>query len=315
MTAKQELKMSGYRLILVVTMLLLISGCSAGLEYRPTEYPLEIPTETPTPDIAYMVTDIRTTGKVVLTEEINLSFAISGMVEELLVEEGDYVEENQVIGHLDTTVLDFELETAMSSLTVAQANLQRVKAGPSPYEIVEAENAVLAAELDTGSTPEEQAASVASAKAHLEYLRSLPLPEDLAIAEAGVAQALASVNLAKAYLAQAELIAPRDGAVVNVLINSHEYTRIGDPVVQIADLSQLSVEAEMYDFEIIHLKPGDSAVISFEALPGVAVEGIIKRIVPDETKPGGGRFIVTIRLSQAPAGLQRGMTAYVVIPR
>jgi multidrug resistance efflux pump len=288
------------------------------VESRPTEFVLEIPTETTPAQLSNQGAGIRTTGKVILTDELNLSFPIAGMVVELLVEEGDYVQTNEVIARLDTAVLDFEMASALSELAVVEANLQRVKAGPNRYEIVEAENAVIAAESEPESTSAEAAArdaNVAAAEARLEYSLSLPLPEDIAIAEAEVEQARASVNLTKARLDQAELLSPRNATVVNIFIDPHEYTWTGDPVIQLGDLNSLSVETEMYDFEIIHVEAGDKGLVTFEALPGREVEGIIKSIMPNETKASGGSFIVTIQLIEVPEGLQRGMTAYVVIPR
>jgi multidrug efflux pump subunit AcrA (membrane-fusion protein) len=311
--------MSGCRqTILSIIFLFLFTGCSAMGEIRPTEFVLAIPTETSPAPVLNQGTDIRTIGKVILTDELNLSFPIAGMVEELLVEEGEYVQENEVIARLDTTVLNFEMASAQSELAVAKANLERVKAGPSKYEIVEAENAVTAAESEPAFTSAEttaRAAKVAAAEARLDYLRNLPLPGDIAVAEAEVEKAGASVNLAKARLDQSELISPRTATVVNIFINPHEYTWTGDPVVQLGDLNRLSVETEMYDFEIIHVKAGDKGLVTFEALPGVEVEGIVKSIMPNETGASRGTFIVTIQLSKVPEGLQRGMTAYVVIPQ
>lgn len=312
--------MSGYRQVIVsIITLLLFTGCSALGESKPTEFVLELPTETPLVQASNQGRDFRTAGKVILTDELSLSFPIAGMVKELLVEEGDAVQENQVIARLDTTILDAEMARASGELAVAEAKLQRAKTGPLPYEILEAENEVLAASSEPVSRqpPEAtaQAANVAAAEARLEYLRSLPLPEDIAAAEAEVEQARASVSLAKARLDQAELVSPRDATVVKIFIKPPQYTAIGNPIVQLSDPNSLSVEIEMYDFEIVHIKAEDKGLVTFEALPGVQVEGIVKRIVPNEASANTGSFIVTIQLSEVPEGLQRGMTAYVAIPR
>lgn len=311
--------MSGCRRTIVsIISLLLFAGCSALVEAKPTEYILELPTETASAQVSYQGKDFRTAGKVILTNELDLSFPIAGMVEELLVEEGESVQANEVIARLDTSVLDAEMARAQSDLAVAEVNLQLVKVNPYQYQILEAKNAVAAASSERASTSAQataQAANVAAAEARLEYLLSLPHPEDIAAAQAKVEQARASVSLAKAHLDQAELVSPFNAVVVKIFINPHQYTGIGNPIVQLSDPNSLSVEIEMYDFEIIHIKTGDKGLVTFEALPGVQVEGIVKRIVPNEASTSPGSFIVTIQLSEVPEGLQRGMTAYVVIPR
>jgi len=70
----------------------------------------------------------------------------------------------------------------------------------------------------------------------------------------------------------------------------------------------------MYDFELVGISIGDTAIISFDALLGVEIEGSIYSIVPDESEARGGRYIVMMRLSEIPGGLRWGMTARVVFP-
>ena len=90
---------------------------------------------------------------------------------------------------------------------------------------------------------------------------------------------------------------------------------VGETVVQMSNLDTLSIQTEMYDFEIVGINVGDATIITFDALPGVEVEGSVYSILPDEAEDRGGRYSVMIRLNDIPEGLRWGMTAMVLIPQ
>ena len=69
-----------------------------------------------------------------------------------------------------------------------------------------------------------------------------PDPDDVALAEARIANAEAQVAAAKGILADLELAAPFDGVISEVYINASEWVAPGSPVLLIADLEHLQVE-------------------------------------------------------------------------
>jgi multidrug resistance efflux pump len=190
-------------------------------------------------------------------------------------------------------------------------------AGPHESVIAETQFQATAVALQPVETITETIAlesEMAAAQARLDYLLAQPLPEDIAVAQAEVTQAQLNVEAKRAQLELALLVAPTDGTVIEVLLNDHEYARVGETVVQMSNLDRLSVQTEMYDFELVGISLGDTAIISFDALPGVEIEGSVYGIVPDDSEARGGRYIVMLRLSEIPEGLRWGMTARVVIP-
>ena len=79
-------------------------------------------------------------------EEISISSETGGRVIELLVDEGDDVEEGQVLVRLDGTRLNAQIDVARAALDVAEAQLAQVQAGPTAEQIRRGEATVLEAE-------------------------------------------------------------------------------------------------------------------------------------------------------------------------
>ncbi|MCK5429009.1 MAG: efflux RND transporter periplasmic adaptor subunit [Anaerolineales bacterium] len=300
--------------LLVIVLLLTVTGCESQVENSPTPLPT---TQLSEPEFEFDQ-DIRASGKVIILNQMNLSFPISGHVLELTVQEGDYVQEGDLIAKLDTNSLIAEVARAEGALTVAQARLDRVMAGPHESEVTEAEIEVTAVASRPSLFIAEataQAADLAVAQARLDYLLAQPLPEDIAVAQAEVKQARLNVEASRARLNLANLVAPADGTVTEVFINAHEYASVGNPIVQMSDLTQLVLEVEMDDLEITSIDLGDVLLVTFEALPGVVVEGSVISIMPNDARVGERNFTVLIVLDVIPEGIRWGMTAEVVIPQ
>jgi len=255
-------------------------------------------------------------GKVVLSDEINLSFPMPGHVSNLLVKEGDYVKEGDLIASLNSTALESELRNAEASLVIAKANLDRVLAGSHHSEIYEAESIVESIQfrnLSDSYNQDQKGADLEAAQARLDYLEALPLPEDVAIAEAEVAQTKAAVDAITANIGLTELIAPRVGTITMVLINEYEFARIGEPIVTIGDISNVSVEVEMDGYEIQEIFLGGKALIWFYGLSEEPVSGTIIKILPND-RISGEDFIVRVNLDEVPENLRWGMSAEVRFP-
>jgi multidrug efflux pump subunit AcrA (membrane-fusion protein) len=85
---------------------------------------------------------ISATGKAIPADKAIVSAALPGHVIELLVDVGSTVKQGDVIARLDTATLDAEVAKAEAGLALAQASLDRVKAGPQPEQILAAQSAV-----------------------------------------------------------------------------------------------------------------------------------------------------------------------------
>jgi HlyD family secretion protein len=348
---------------------------------------------------------ISANGKVVPAQKTTLSFSLPGQVIDLRVDVGSAVKAGEVIGQLDTALLDAEIAKAEAAVKVAQAGLDRVKAGPRAEQVAEAQSnlaagkavvdqsaassavvkdgptqseingaraaaqqayidmvaartkkdvlqsdndkgkatskmvddadkqfaianrdyqaaqerlnklqaganadALRAAQANTGAASADYAAQ----QAQVNLLLAGARPEDIAVAEANLAQAQAGLERARAMRQQAELVAPFDGIVGDVLIRQGQYVNAGTPIVLLSDPTSLRIETtDLNEKDIASVKVGNKVDVAFDALPGVVVEGTVAEIAPKSNKAAGVNYTVTIDLAQVPEKLRWGMTALV----
>jgi HlyD family secretion protein len=114
-----------------------------------------------------------------------LGIKSSGEVVEVLVEEGDSVEEGQLLVRLDQTDYILAIAEAESGLAAAKAELEEKRAGPRPEDVAAAE-AQLEASLG----------GLAQAAAQRDDVAGGPAGAELAAARAELAQAYADYNVA-----------------------------------------------------------------------------------------------------------------------
>lgn len=95
---------------------------------------------------------VLTTGQVVSGIDLKLSFQGSGVVRQLLVQEGDTVSAGRLLAALDTSTARANLTTAQGSLAQAQANYEKLLAGASTEDIKTIENTVVSAQQDLDSS-------------------------------------------------------------------------------------------------------------------------------------------------------------------
>lgn len=74
------------------------------------------------------------TGSVTASEDVNLSFEISGTVSSINFKEGDRVLRGQVLASLDRSILESDVENVRASLAVQESKLSEMYAGTSQTE-------------------------------------------------------------------------------------------------------------------------------------------------------------------------------------
>lgn len=188
----------------------------------------------------------------------------------------------------------------------------------------EAVNAVrkALAETTTGSARQVQAAqsNVAAAvaqrdvaQARLDQVKSGATQAQIDAAQAGVAQAQAALEAARAALNEATLIAPFDGTIALISVDAGQVIGPGLAVVSIADMQSWEVDTDdLGEVDVVNVQPGQSVMLTFDALPGVTLNGAVTSITPRaENKRGDVTYTVKINIEQPDPRLRWGMTAQV----
>jgi HlyD family secretion protein len=140
--------------LLFIPILLLLTGCQ--INTQAAQEPTQIPVVTGE-------SGVTVEGKLVPTEHVQLSFNLPGMISEVLAEEGDIVEEGQVIARLDqrprlasaVAAAELEVVTAQQALKKLQENSAVTRAA-AQQRVASARDAVRYAErylnnLNSGS--------------------------------------------------------------------------------------------------------------------------------------------------------------------
>lgn len=152
-------------------------------------------------------------GHVVPIRSADLSFSTTGIIEEVLVAEGDQVEAGQLLARLGNARQTASLLQAEADAQRAQARLDQVAAGARAQEI-------------TGAR-----AAVDIAQAKLDSLKAGPTEAQVGAARANVAQAEAMLQKAQTPANEAEIAAAKadmDNAAAKVRLAQSDYDKIGE---------------------------------------------------------------------------------------
>ncbi len=177
------------------------------------------------------------------------------------------------------------------------ANLNWLLGRPDTIEVSEADARVTLAE-----------ANLADAQREWDRLKDGPDPDDVAAAEARIA-ALEST------LAQVLLEAPFAGTITQVNIKAGDQASPGgNPAFRIDDLSRLLVDVEITEVDINRIRPGQPAMMTFDAIPEKEYSGRVAEVASiGNSAQGMVNFTVTIELNSVDADVRPGMTAAVNI--
>ncbi len=196
----------------------------------------------------------------------------------------------------DLAVAEAELRTAQAALEQAQRDLERVLAGPEAGAV-----AVLTAQRAQGQRD-------------YAIYQNGPDPDEVALADAQVAHAETQLAAAQARLADLELVAPFAGVIAEVYVQPREWLAPGSPVLLLADLDHLQIETtDLGEIEVAQIHTGETAIVTFDALPELELTGTVLRIAPKAEAGTGVNYPVILVLSESPPALRWGMTAFVDI--
>ncbi len=141
----------------------------------------------------------------------------------------------------------------------------------------------------------------------LYQLERSPNPDDLAAAQAKVQSAQAEVN-------SMTLTAPFSGVVTSVGYQAGDSVSQSTPAVVLVDRSKLYVDLQVDESHVVNLSVGDTATITLEAMPKLALTGSVSNINPVGTSTQGVVYYdVRVMLDKTDPTILIGATADVTI--
>jgi len=237
-----------------------------------------------------------------------------------------------------------DIDQARANLVLARDKLEKALEDYEPYEDKPEDNLTRAALLSAKAQAEEQhdaavrllnnllagandldvaeaqagfefaQAQLAVAQREYEMLQKGADPQDVKLAEERLTYAKAQLSAAEAALRDLELQAPFDGTVSELYVRQSQWIAPGQPVLSLADLGHLRVETtDLNEIDVARLDVGNSAIVTFDALPDVSVEGKVVRIAPKASEGSGVNYTAIVELDEIPMKLRWSMTAFVDI--
>jgi RND family efflux transporter MFP subunit len=221
---------------------------------------------------------------------------LPGTIERMLVDIGDAVTLGQTIATIDRREIDAQADAAVAAVAVGKAALETAEAALA--------NAVLEHDraknlFDKGALPRQRLDGAQTAN------RSAAAQRDLATAN--LAQAEAALRRAREVQSNATITSPVTGYVVE---RNYDAGAIpGDkPVVVVADMRQMKLEAGVSELEAGRLRVGLKAAVLVQAKPGQVFAGQLAAIAP-EVDARNRHFMVDVRVPNANRALLSGMYA------
>ncbi|HEY0143562.1 MAG TPA: efflux RND transporter periplasmic adaptor subunit [Thermoanaerobaculia bacterium] len=175
--------------------------------------------------------------------EVTVGSDANGTIERLLVEEKQTVHAGQVIARIAADDTKAALAVARSRVGEADADIRLFAA-----EVARAQHLF---REDVGS---RQAVDKAE--------------RDLEASRARRGSAVAEVRRLEALVEKSVITAPIDGVVITRYAHAGETITNGDPVITIADLKRMRVEAEIDEFDVARVQLGGKAVVKAEGYKG-----------------------------------------------
>lgn len=235
--------------------------------------------------------------------QVELAFAESERIAEVLVREGDSVRAGQVLARLETQRLVPRVQEARARVAAQRQVLLRMRNGARPEEIAQARAALAAAQAEATNTRsvydraksisdsskgravseqdlEAALAALRMTEARVESMRKAldlalagPRKEEVAQAEAEVDAAQAALDLLKRQLSDAELIAPIGAVVRNRLMEPGEFATPQRPVLSLAVTTPKWVRAYASESALGRLRIGQPARVTIDSFPDEPLEG------------------------------------------
>jgi len=301
--------------LIFVACLLLVSLTACG--NQETESQQQI-VEVTRGDIVLSVT---ADGNLSLPWDRKLTFGTTGTVEEINVEQGDWVTEGQVLASLDTTSLELAVRAAEVDLESA-INSYNQLITPYPYstfafalpealeDIRVALQGIKEAQEELRKGLEGEQYSITEVKEKLRLAQdSLTEAESklacglgegvtpsesywtIRAAQIAVEKAQIDLDTANNNLEKTIMIAPFDGTIAKVDVKEGDKLSAWDyatkTIIELIDPTTMELEIKVDEIDIPDVELNQRAIISVDALPDVELEGKVTFICPVSTEESG----------------------------
>ena len=258
-----------------IGIILLILGFLFAIAYFVrTNSKSAIEYETTNPFISSIELTSVVTGKVIPEDEVEIKPQLNGIIEKILVEEGDTVQNGQLIAVIKVVPDERSVYGAQAQVTSSKLNLENGEKQLNRAKELFAKQIISQQEF------EDAELRYNSAKENLKAAEN-----DLEIIRNG--------SVAGSSTANTNIRATLSGTILEIPVEVGDQViaannfNAGTSVAIIADLSQMIFEGKVDEAEVGNLTNGMKIIVSMAAIPNKEFDAKLKFVAPKGTEEGG----------------------------
>jgi macrolide-specific efflux system membrane fusion protein len=254
----------------VAAIVLIGLGIGVKMAFFPAPQPMQYLTSSVTRgDVRESVL---ATGTLTAFKQVSVGAQASGQVKSLKVDLGDTVKQGELIAEIDA-------QSQENALSIAEADLEKIKAERAA-EVATLQQAqsefnrqkgMLKSKATSRQDYESAQATLAETKANIASL------------DAQIVAAAIDVDTAKVDLGYTKITAPMDGVIVAVITKEGQTVNASQStptIVKLAQLDTMTVEAEVSEADVVHVKPGQNVFFTILGEPDNKYKASLRSIEP-----------------------------------
>ena len=258
-----------------IGIILLILGFLFAIAYFVrTNSKSAIEYETTNPFVSSIELTSVVTGKVIPEDEVEIKPQLNGIIEKILVEEGDTVQNGQLIAVIKVVPDERSVYGAQAQVTSSKLNLENGE------KQLNRARELFAKQIISQQEFEDAELRYNSAKENLKAAEN-----DLEIIRNG--------SVAGSSTANTNIRATLSGTILEIPVEVGDQViaannfNAGTSVAIIADLSQMIFEGKVDEAEVGNLTNGMKIIVSMAAIPDKEFDAKLKFVAPKGTEEGG----------------------------
>lgn len=237
-------------------------------------------------------------------KDVDVGAQVSGQLKSVKVEIGDMVKEGDLIAEIDSASIETQIEINEAEL----ANLKAQMIDKTAQVVLREANltrqrALVAGNSAAQSALDEAVAALATARASVESL------------EAQIRKQEAQLKDSRISLGYTKIYAPMSGTIVNISAKEGQTLNANQSaptIVTMADLSTMTVEAEVSEADVGKLRVGMEAYFTLLGQPGKRYTGTLRQIQPTpQTENNVVLYYALFDVANPEGTLMMNMTAQV----
>ncbi len=231
-----------------------------------------------------------------------------GIIEQVEVEEGDFVREKQLLAKLDDSQLKIQLESSQMKLSQARLQLERasIQREKAQVQIVNSREEYDRYKrlYDANLVSEREVAQLKYKIDELEHDERISDSEARELSHR-VGELESEIAQSQLEISRTEIRAPFSGLITERMVESGQTVKNLDGLFKLGDFSPLHADVFLSEREALRVRPGQTTKVSLGVDEKVQANGRVSRVSPivDQST---GTVKVTVQLSPSEAAFKPG---------